>query len=217
LNLKATGEDMAEIGRISKPEVEKYRNRKKIYFVRNLYLPANATEQYKGIFERYWKEVEEHLEKIEAAGKVVKIFCESLYMSGEEAKKVLKTMNVALEKIVQKKIDDGAELLPLEDREIFGAYVDWNNCMMVIRTTRVYDTVHKQLKAVVKERFDHIKSVLKKNIGGCEAAMLIMREEDRNLLELPDDIEFFTISPPAYDDLMHFLRDRDEGNEFWRT
>ena len=64
---------MTEIGKINKPEVEKYKNRKKIYFVRNLYLPKNATDQYKSIFDRYWKEVDEHLAKIEAAGKIKKI------------------------------------------------------------------------------------------------------------------------------------------------
>jgi len=208
---------MVEIGKINKPRVGKYRNMKKIYFVRNLYLPRNATDQYKSIFDRYWKEVEEHLSKIETAGKIVKIFCESIYMSGEDATRILKSMNESLEHIVQRKIDSGAQLLPLEDKEIFGAYVDWNNCMMVIRTLKVYDKVQKELKAVVKDRFKHIKSVLESSIGKAEAAMLIMRGEDRDLLELPDDIEIFLISPPAYDDLMKFMRDRDEGKEFWRT
>jgi len=208
---------MVEIGKINKPEVAKYKNMKKIYFVRNLYLPKNATDQYKIIFDRYWKEVEEYIAKIEVAGNVAKIFCESLYMSGEDAKKIIKSMNVALEQIVQKKIDAGAELLPLEDKEIFGSYVDWNNCMMVIRTARVYDKVQEELKAVVKERFNYIKTVLEKNIGKAEAAMLIMRGEDRDFLELPDDIELFLISPPAYDDLVKFMRDRDEGKEFWRN
>jgi hypothetical protein len=208
---------MAEIGKINKPVAEKYKNMRKIYFVRNLYLPKNATDQYKIIFDRYWKEVEEHIAKIEVAGNVAKIFCESLYVSGEDAKKIIKSMNVALEQIVQKKIDAGAELLPLEDKGIFGSYVDWNNCMMVIRTDRVYDKVQEELKAVVKERFKYIKTVLEKNIGKAEAAMLIMRGEDRDLLELPDDIELFIISPPAYDDLVTFMRDRNEGNEFWRA
>lgn len=208
---------MTEIGKINKPDVEKYKNRKKIYFVRNLYLPKNATDQYKSIFDRYWKEVDEHLAKIEVAGKIKKIYCESLYMSGEDAMRVLKSMNAALEKIIKNKIDAGAELLPLEDKEIFGSYVDWNNCMMVIRTSKVYDKVQEELKAVVRDRFKHIKSVLENGIGEAEAALLLMRGEDRDSLELSDDIEVFVISPPAYDDLMKFLRDRDEGNEFWRT
>jgi hypothetical protein len=208
---------MTEIGKINKPEADTYKNRKKIYFVRNLYLPKSATDKYKSIFNRYWKEVEEHLSKIEAAGKVSKIFCESLYMSGKEARRVLKSMNAALEKIIQKKIEEGAELAPLEDKDIFGSYVDWNNCMMVIRTQKVYDSIQEHLKSVVKDRFKYIKSVLEKNIGEAEAAMLIMRGEDRELLELPDDIELFLISPPAYDDLQQFLRDRDEGREYWRA
>ena len=208
---------MTELGKISKPDIAKYKDKKKIYFVRNIYLPQNATDKYKSIFNRYWKEVDEHLDKLEHAGKISGIFCESIYMTGEKAMEVLKTMNAQMEQIVKKKSDAGAKLIPLEDEEIFGAYIDWNNCMMIIRTSKVYDKVQEELRAVVKDRFKHIKSVFESSIGQAEAALLIMRGEDRDLLELPDDIELFMISPPAYDDLMKFLRDRDEGKEYWRS
>jgi hypothetical protein len=209
---------MTEIGKIDRPDVETFKNKKKIYFVRNLYLPKTAPERYRDIFYRYWHEVEEHLAKLEAAGKVSKIFCESIYMTGEESLKVLSAMNVLLEQIVKKKIESGAKFLPLEDEEIFGVYIDWSNCLMVTRTSRVHETVHKFLDDAAKERFKHIGSVLRENIGGGETGLLIMRDEDRELLELPADIELFFITPPAYDDLLTYIRDRNNvGKEFWRT
>jgi hypothetical protein len=195
---------MTEIGKIDKPDAEKYKNKKKIYFVRNLYLPKNATDKYRDIFNRYWDEVEEHLVKLEIAGKISKIFCESIYMTGEESMRVLKAINERLEGIVKKKIEDGAEFLPLEDKEIFRVYLDWYNCLALVRST-------------ISDRFNHIKSVLLENIADGEAGLLIMRDEDREFLEIPDDIEFFFITPPAYDDLMQFIRDSSSGKEFWRT
>ncbi|MBI4681624.1 MAG: hypothetical protein HY757_00740 [Nitrospirae bacterium] len=208
---------MTEFGKIGKPEVAYYKNKKKIYFVRNLYLPKNATDKYKTIYYRYWDEVEEHLSKLEVAGKISKIFCESIYMTGEETMKVLSAMNVRLEQIVKKRTDAGGELLPLESKEIFEAYIDWYNCLAVVRTKKVYETIHKYLDEIIKERFAHIKSVLRENIADGEAALLVMRDEDRELLEVPDDIELFFATPPAYDDLLQFIRDRDSGKEAWRV
>jgi len=209
---------MPEVGKvIDKPDASDYKKKKKLYFVRNLYLPKNATSEYKTIFERYWTEVDEHVLKLEVAGKVTKIFCESLYISGEEAVKVLASMNEKLEHIVKQKIDAGAELLPLESKEIFSVYMDWYNCLMHVRTREVVDAIQKFLDAKISERFEHIKSVLQKNISDGEAGLLIMREEDREYLQLPGDIEAFIVSPPAYDDLLNFVRDRDSGKEYWRT
>lgn len=208
---------MTEIGKIDKPEVEQYKDKKKIYFVRNLYLPQNATDEYKKIYKRYWSEVGEHLDKLEAAGKVSKIYCESIYMTGEKAMEVLKSMNTQLEKIVKQKIDAGAELLPLEDKELFGAYVDWNNCLMLVRTESVYETVHKLLKEAFEKRFGYIASILEETITGSDAALLIMRDGDHKFLDLPDDIELFNITPPAYDDLLKFISDAHSGKEFWRS
>ncbi|MBI5665951.1 MAG: hypothetical protein HZC49_12835, partial [Nitrospirae bacterium] len=144
---------MTEIGQVGKPEAAYYKDKKKIYFVRNLYLPQNATDKYKNIFFRYWDEVKEHLAKLEVAGKISKIFCESIYMSGEEAMKVLSAMNIRLEQIVNEKIDAGAVLLPLESKEIFGVYIDWYNCLAVVRTERVHKTIHKFLDETINERF----------------------------------------------------------------
>jgi hypothetical protein len=208
---------MTEIGKIDKPEAALYRNKKKIYFVRNIFLPHNATDKYKEIFNRYWQEVEEHLAKLEVAGKVSKIFCESIYMTGEESMKVLKAMNVHLEQIVQKKIDAGGELLPLEDKELFGAYIDWTNCSVLVRTPTVHETVQQLLKEAIRDRFEHIKSVLQENIGNGEAGLLIMRNEDRKSLDLPADIELFNIEPPAYEDLLQYVRDSGSEKEYWRT
>ncbi|MBI5740707.1 MAG: hypothetical protein HZA16_08290 [Nitrospirae bacterium] len=209
---------MTEIGKIERPDVAGYRNKKKIYFVRNLYLPKNATEKFREIFYRYWHEAEEHLMKLEAAGKVSKIFCESIYMSGEESLKVLGAMNTHLEQIVKKRTDAGAAFLPLEDEEIFGAYIDWSNCLMIARTPKVHETIHGFLDDTIRARFEHIRSVLREKIGEGETGLLIMREEDRQLLEPHDDMEFFFITPPAYDDLLKYIRDRNHiGKEFWRT
>jgi len=208
---------MIEIGKIDKPDVESFKNARKIYFVRNLYLPLDATDEYKSIFNQYWAQVEEHLAKLETAGKISKIFCESIYMTGEDSMKILQAMNGRLEKLVKKKIAAGGKFLPLESKEAFGAYIDWTNCLMLVRTSGVHERIDKFLKEAIRERFVHIKTVLKENIKENEAGLLIMRDKDTDFLELPDDMQLFMVTPPAYDDLLRFIRDRDSGKEYWRA
>lgn len=208
---------MTELGKIDRPDAALYKDKKKIYFVRNLYLPQNANDDYKKLFYSYWDEVEEHVAKLEVAGKVSKIFCESIYMTGEKSIQVLSAMNVRLEQLVKSKMEAGGEFLPLESKEIFSNYIDWYNCLAVARAPRVHEAIHAFLDETIKERFEYIKTVLKDNIADGEAALLIMRDEDRNYLQVPDDIEMFFVTPPAYEDLLTFVRDSSGGKEYWRT
>jgi hypothetical protein len=208
---------MAESIKIEKPGLERFLQKRKLYFVRNLYLPDNPTDRYKELFNEYWMQVRDHASKLEPAGRVRRVFCESIYMTGEDAMKVLSAMNIHLEQLVQKKIREGAQFLPLEDREIFGAYIDWNNCLRIVRTQAVQEAVRKSLEEAGKARFEHIRSVLDQYVQEGESALLFMRDEDRKALLLPEDMELFLITPPAYDDLLKYVRDRDSGKEYWRT
>jgi hypothetical protein len=46
-----------------------------------------------------------------------------------------------------------------------------------------------------------------------EAGLLIMRDEDRMKLRLPEDVEIFLVVPPAYDDIMRWFREKMKENE----
>jgi hypothetical protein len=52
---------MVEIGKIQKPEAESYKNREKLYCVRSIYLPEDAPEDYRELFQKYWDDVAAHL------------------------------------------------------------------------------------------------------------------------------------------------------------
>jgi hypothetical protein len=162
-------------------------------------------------------QVREHVAGLDSVARVMRIFCESIYMTGDDALKVLSAMNIHLEQLVQKKIREGAQFLPLEDREIFGTYIDWNNCLRIVRTETVHKTVSRQLKEAARARFEHIRSILDRYVQDGEAALLFMREEDRKHLLIPENMELFLITPPAYDDLLTYIRDRESGKEYWRA
>jgi hypothetical protein len=50
--------------------------------------------------------------------------------------------------------------------------------------------------------------VINTRLSGAEAGLLIMKDEDRAKLQFPADIEVFLVTPPSYDDIMRWLREK---------
>ncbi len=199
---------MAEIAKIQKPEAGRYAGKKKLYCVRNVYLPPNAPEDYRKIFHTYWDEAEKQLEKIEAAGKIQKIFCENIHTAGEEALDTIGKTNERAVRLIRKKMSEGGTLLPLEKEEIFMPFLDWGNCLLVIRSREVIEKVYGFYTGLLDKRFEHILNVIEENLAEGEAGLVLMRDEDRSRIQFPDTIEVFLITPPSYDTLLKWLRDQ---------
>jgi hypothetical protein len=204
---------MVELGKIEKPKPESYAGKKKLYCVQNMYLPENAPDEYKRLFHKYWDEVSQQIEKIEVAGKIKKVFCESIYSSREEALDTLGRMNERAVQIIKKKLEEDGTLLPLENKEIFGPFLDWSNCLMMVKTKEVFDKVQEFYMEFLNKRFQHILNVIENNLTEGEAGLLIMRNEDRARIQFPSDIEIFLVIPPSHDNLLKWLREQLKDRE----
>lgn len=199
---------MVELGQIEKPEIESFTGKRKLYCVSNIYPLEDAPDDYKNLFNKYWDDVAQQIEKVEFAGKIKKIFCEMIYLYNEDALNSLAKLNEKALQIVKKKLEEGGALLPIENKEIFGAYIDWGNCLKIINTEEVFKKVLEFYSESSNKRLQHILNVIDNNLSGSEAGLLIMRSEDRAKLQFPNDIEVFLITPPSYDDIMKWFRER---------
>ena len=199
---------MVELGKIQRPNAEDYSGKKKLYCVANIYTIHDAADDYKNLVSKYWDEVAQQIEKIEAAGKINKIFCELISEKGDEEMKFLAHMNDRIAEIIARKKEEGGTLIPLEDREILGPYTDWGNCLRVVFTKEVFMKVLEFYNDLSQKRLDKIINVINSNLAEKEAGLLIMKDEDRAKLQFPKDIEVFLITPPSYDDLMRWIRDQ---------
>lgn len=205
---------MAELGQIERPSQESFAGKKKLYCVHTVYFSENAPDGYKELFNKYWDEVFQQIEKIEVAGKISKIFCESIFTTGKEALDVLSRMNEKAAWIVNKKLEQGGTFVPLENREIFGHFLDWGNCLMVVRTNEVFEMVREFYTEWSGKRLQHILEVILGSLSEGEAGLLLLKNEDRVKLQFPNDIEVFLITPPSYDDLLKWARERTK-NKGW--
>jgi hypothetical protein len=199
---------MAELGQIEKPGTESFTGKRKLYCVSNIYPVYDPPDDFKELFDRYWNEVDQQVEKLEAAGKVKKIFCEMVYTQKEEIMEILGRFNERVRQIVKKKVEAGGTLLPLEDKEIFGPYIDWGNCLRVVSTQEVFTKILDYYTELATKRLQHILSMIDKNLGEEEAGLLILKDEDRAHLQFPGDIEVFLVTPPSYDDITRWFREK---------
>lgn len=199
---------MAELGQIEKPEVESFTGKRKLYCVPNIYPIYDPPDDFKELFNRYWNEVDQQIEKLEVAGKVKKIFCEMVYTQKEEIMEILGRFNERVQQIVKKKVEEGGTLLPLEDKEIFGPYIDWGNCLRVVSTQEVFTKILEYYTELATKRLQHILITIDKNLGEFEAGLLILKDEDRAQLQFPGNIEVFLITPPSYDDITRWFREK---------
>ncbi len=199
---------MAELGKIEKPSAETFVGKRKLYCVPSVYPLKEAPDEYAGLVNRYWEEVFEHTERLEAAGKIRKVFCESISVEGKEALDALAGMNEPALRLVTKKVEEGAMLLPAESEEIFGPFLDWSHCLHVVRTREVFSKVLEFYSEFAEKRLHHIAHFIEENLASGEAGLLIMRDEDRIRLRFPPDIEVFLVTPPSYDGILRWLRDR---------
>jgi hypothetical protein len=204
---------MAELGRIEKPEVEGFKGKRKLYCVTSLYATEFSEGDLLSLINRFWDEVSRQIERLEFAGEVKKIFVENIYAHGEEGLEILKRLNEKAFAIVKNRIDKGAIFLPLEREEIFGPYMDWANCLSVIRTKEVFEKIYGFYKDLHERRIKYIQNLIETNLLDGEAGLLIMDDEDRMKIQLPPDIEVFLVTPPSYDDILKWLRKRMENIE----
>ncbi|MEW6571842.1 MAG: hypothetical protein AB1390_11860 [Nitrospirota bacterium] len=199
---------MVELGKIDRPDAETFTGKRKLYCVANIYPIEEAPDDYKELFNKYWDEVAQQIEKMEAAGKIKKIFCEIIHLTGDEALNILAKINERVPQIIKKKLDEGGTLFPLESEEIFGPLTDWGNCLRVIYTKEVFTKVFEFYTEFSNKRFQHILSTIDSNLSGAEAGLLIMKDEDRAKLQFPSDIEVFLVTPPSYDDIIKWFREK---------
>jgi hypothetical protein len=199
---------MAELGQIEKPKAEDFTKKRKLYCVPNIFPLYDPPEDFKELFNKYWNEVDQQIEKLEVAGKIKKIFCEMVYTEKEEIMEILGRFNERVQQIVKKKVAEGGTLLPLEDKEIFGPYIDWGNCLRVVSTQEVFTKILEYYTELATKRLQHILSVIGENLTETEAGLLILKDEDRARLQFPGDIEVFLVTPPSYDDIMRWFREK---------
>lgn len=199
---------MAELSKIQRLSVDDFKGKKRLFCIPNLFVPDEEDEKLKEMIEKYWQEAISHVEKLEKLGFVTKIFVETIFIEGQEAVDVIRETNPYLYPLIEKKVSEGAVVIGIEDPEIFGEFIDWGNCLRVVKTTTVMQKVFDYFNKIAEKRIREISNKISMRLEEGESAILILRDQDRIKLPLSKDIEIFLVVPTVYDDILRYLRDK---------
>ena len=197
-----------QLGRIEKPAAEGFRESKKVYLVPLVYLSDEAPPTYKEKCERYWQQVAEQLAKLEGKiGKVRWVYHESVSQSGEDGMKVVERASPGSYEIVKGKCDQGAVFEAIEDKEILEETMDWERCLLLgFMSQTVAGKVFEFYGEASSKRYELMAKRISETLHDKEAGLLFIREGHR--LQFPEDIEVFSVFPPALDEIHRWVRDQ---------
>ncbi len=197
-----------ELGKVEKPEVESFKDSRKILQVPLIYAGKNSPAEYLELYEKYWRQVEEMVAKLEAKlGHVTLIFHETVDRDGEGGLEILKELHPKSHSMVDKRCAESASLKCIEVSELLEEVMDWERCLMVgLISEKASKQVYEAYSDASRKRYQFISKTIDDSLKPGDVALLFIREG--HLVQFPQDVEVFMVAPPALDEIHRWARDR---------
>ncbi|MFQ6122129.1 MAG: hypothetical protein ACE5LA_03610, partial [Dehalococcoidales bacterium] len=140
-------------------------------------------------------------------GKVSHIYHESIVLAGENGLKVMETLNTSSCQIAKDKCQSGAVLEATEDKELAGESMDWERFLLIgFASQKVAKMVSEFYVEAARKRYEHIARRIDETLKANEVGILFIREG--HMVQFPQDIEVFSVAPPALDEIRRWQRER---------
>jgi hypothetical protein len=197
-----------QLGKIQKPDAERFRQGKKLYLVPLLYCPQDAPKEYEEKYSRYWRQAREQLNNLASKiGQVNRVYHESILQGGEGGIKAIERLNPSSYQIARSRCDGGAVFEVIEEKELLEEVMDWQRCLMLgFISEKVERTVLESYLEAGKRRNESIAQRITDTLKDDEAGILFIREG--HLVQFPADVEVFSVFPPALDEIHRWQRDQ---------
>ena len=197
-----------QLGKIERPEAERFKQGKKLYLVPLVYSGEEALDEYKEKCSRYWQQVTEQLTNLASKiGMVNRVYHESIFQSGEDGMKTTERLNPSSYQIAKTQCDNGAIFETIEERELFEEVMDWQRCLMLgFISDKVASKVSEFYVEAAKKRNEFMAKKISETLKDDEAGLLFIREG--HSVQFPSDMEVFSIFPPALDEIHRWYRDQ---------
>ncbi len=205
---------MAEqLGKIEKPEANEFTSKKKLYLVPLLFSGKNAPEDYVNKYQSYWQQVSEHVANLEGKlGKVGHVYHESVYEAGKNGLEAMQKLNADSSRIAGEKSEAGALMEAVEDKALAEESMDWERfILMGFLSQKVAQQVSELYIGALRKRYEHIAAQIGETLGADEVGLLFIREG--HMVQFAEDIEVFTVAPPALDEIHRWRREQMSGGK----
>ncbi|NLE08199.1 MAG: hypothetical protein GX631_02955 [Dehalococcoidales bacterium] len=199
-----------EIGKIEKPEAQQFEGKRKLYLVPVIYSFEEAPADYVDKYDRYWKQVSQHLLNLESKmGRVDLVYHESVTIDGEKGLEIMEKLSPMSCEITRERCQAGAKLEVVDDAELTEETMDWERHLMLgFISSKVARIISDLFTEAAKKRYEFIATRINETLGENQTAILFIRENHQ--VQFPKDIEVFSVAPPALDEIHRWLRERSK-------
>ena len=197
-----------QLGKIEKPEAEQFKQKRKLYLIPLIFCNDQSPPEYSEKYKLYWAQVSQHLVSLEEKiGKVNHVYHESISLGDDEGLKVMEKLNPSSYAVAKEKCQNGAVLEATEDKELAAESADWERFILIgFFSQRVADLATELYVEATHKRYEHIGKHINETLKPDEVGLLFIREG--HIVQFPPDIEVFSVSPPALDDIHRWKRER---------
>ncbi len=166
--------------------------------------------------KRYWLEVEGQVARLERSfGRVNKLYHEANYLAEEAGLKHIKRLNEKAYQLIKSKVDAGAKVEALEDRELFLGIADcqlfltlrFSSKEVLDKVSKLTPEIAQVYEKALQKRREHIPKQISDTLKDGETGMLVMREEERIKIQFPPEINVILVRPPALSEIEKWQRE----------
>ena len=187
------------ITKIPKPRIDSYSDKRKLFLVPIYIVPKENAEEGEKILTDYWNEVAEQINSFQQKlGKILNIFHEGISTTEQKELEMLTQINEKGASYIKTLINDGANLIPTENKELIEETIDWQRCLSVgLVNPKVYEEIMSKFQNAITARYTFISKQIEENLKIENPSILLINEEHK--VQFSNDIQVFYVSPPSVD------------------
>ncbi len=198
---------MPELGKISKPTVERFNNKKRLIYVPIFFIPPQLTEiKENNPFNEYWKEIANNINKLELSlGKIDIIFHEMNTKPAKEGLNIIENLNPNGIDYIKILYNAGSKISDFENEELVTELMDWQRALSSgIMSEKAREIISKEYTETNSERNKNLLNKISKELNIGSNGILFMREDHG--LQFNSDTEIFYVSSNTINKVHDWLK-----------
>ena len=198
---------MPELGKISKPTIDRFNNKKRLIYVPIFFIPPQLTEiKENNPFNEYWKEIANNINKLELSlGKIDIIFHEMNTKPAKEGLDIIENLNPNGFDFIKILYNSGSKISDFENEELVTELMDWQRALSSgIMSEKARKIISKEYTETNSTRNKNLLSKISEELNIGSNAILFMREDHG--LQFDSDTEVFYVSSNTINKVHSWLK-----------
>ena len=198
---------MPELGKISKPSVDRFKNKKRLIYVPIFFVPPQISDiKENNPFKDYWAEIADNINKLELSlGKIDIIFHEMNTKSKEDGLNIIENLNPDGIDFIKILHNSGSKISDFENEELITELMDWQRALSSgIISAKARETISKEYNETNSQRNKNLLDKISQELNVGSNGILFMREDHG--LQFDNETEVFYVSSNTISKVHEWLK-----------